>query len=55
MRAVAIVGSMRGLRDNGTRVEIRDYREGDVLISDGVRRGDRVVTDGCVLLEQMLD
>jgi cobalt-zinc-cadmium efflux system membrane fusion protein len=36
-------------------IHISADHETHVLVADGVRRGDRVVTDGCVLLEQLLD
>ncbi len=36
-------------------VRVRDEHDSSVLISSGIRPGDRVVTAGCVLLEQLLD
>ncbi len=36
-------------------VKVAAERDARVLVSAGVRAGDRVVTDGCVLLEQLLD
>ncbi len=36
-------------------VQVRDERDVSVLISDGLRPGDRVVTGGSVLLERLLD
>jgi len=36
-------------------VSVRAERDHQVLVSVGVRVGDRVVTDGCILLEQLLE
>jgi cobalt-zinc-cadmium efflux system membrane fusion protein len=36
-------------------VQVAEERDAQVLVSGGVRAGERVVTEGCVLLEQLLD
>jgi cobalt-zinc-cadmium efflux system membrane fusion protein len=36
-------------------VDVSDESDSRVLVSAGVQRGERVVTEGCVLLEQLLD
>ncbi len=37
------------------QVDVSAERDTQVLVSAGIRPGERVVTDGCVLLEQLLD
>jgi len=37
------------------QVEVHDTQDDAVMISAGVRAGERVVTEGCVLLEQLFD
>ncbi len=37
------------------QVEVRSEEDTRVLVSAGVRAGERVVTDGCVMLEELLD
>ena len=36
-------------------VEIGAERDHEIEVPSGLRVGDRVVTEGCVLLEQLLD